>query len=247
MTHLKLVNLLYATEACCRYSSVIYSRDIRPCFYNCVLRTLNYCIKSSRIIQIQGCTDVLRNVLRQLASFVDVFPCSSWLCNMALDYFAPLIATLFFVTATLAGIYLYCCYFRTSKEESDPEKSANEAHHNYEEGSDVGKPTANFYNYLYPLSMTLPVRVSYDVNVGFPSSPTNDPPVIPEKSAHVLVYPFEERDITKLAHVAVRDRPLPCRRTSNDIKWVSSHCQLHVIQEVNEEEILDGEEANVGA
>lgn len=161
---------------------------------------------------------------------------------MALDLFAPLIAALFFVTATLAAIYLYCCYFRTSREENDPEKSADKAHHNYEEGRNVGVPTTNFYNYLYPLSMTLPARTSYDVEVGFPSSPTN-PPVIPEKSAHVLICPFEKRDITELAHVAVRDQPLLCRTTGNDIKWVNSHCQLQVIQEVDEEEILDGEEA----
>jgi len=166
---------------------------------------------------------------------------------MALDFFAPLIATLFFVTASLAGIYLYCCYFRTSKEENKPEKSADKAHHNYEEGRNVGEPSTNFYNYLYPLSMTLPTRIPYDVSVGFPSSPINNPPVIPEKSAHLLVCPFEEKDITELAHVVIRDRPLLCRGTSKDIKWVNSHCQLQVIQEVNEEEILDGEEAKVGA
>ena len=167
---------------------------------------------------------------------------------MASDLFAPLIATLFFVAATLAGIYLYCCYFRTSKEENNHDKSADKAHHKYEEGSvNVGGPTTNFYNYLYPLSLTLPARISYDIDVGFPSSPTNTPPVIPEKSAHVLICPVEERNITELAHVAVRDRPLLCRPTSNDIKWINSHCQLQVIQEVNEEEILYGEEAKVGA
>lgn len=167
---------------------------------------------------------------------------------MALDLFAPLIATLFFVTATLAGIYLYCCYFRTSKEENDPEKFADKARHNlYEDGSSVGVPTTNFYNYLYPLSMTLPAKI-YDVDVGFPSSPLNKTPVVSEKNARVLISPFEDRDLTELSHVAVRtDRPLLCRTISNDIKWVNSHCQLQVIQEVDEEEILDGEEAKVGA
>ena len=164
---------------------------------------------------------------------------------MALDLFAPLIATLFFISATLAGIYLYCCYFRTSKEENDPE-FADKARHNYEDGNNVGVPSTNFYNYLYPLSMTLPAKI-YDVDVSFPSSPLNKTPVISEKNAHVLIGPFEERDLTELAHGAVRDRPLLCRTTSNDIKWVNSHCQLQVIQEVDEEEIADGEEAEVGA
>ena len=161
---------------------------------------------------------------------------------MALDLFAPLIATLFFLTATLAGIYLYCCYFRTSREENDLEKCADKARHdhNYGEERNVGL-TTNFYNYLYPLSMTLPAKTSYDI--GFPSSLTNNPPVIPEKCAHVLTCPFEERDITGLVHVAVRDRPLLYRTASSDIKWVNSHCHLQVIQEVDEEEILDGEEA----
>ena len=36
-----------------QYSAVIYSCDIRLCFYNCGLRTLSYCIKSRRIIQKQ--------------------------------------------------------------------------------------------------------------------------------------------------------------------------------------------------
>lgn len=161
---------------------------------------------------------------------------------MASDVFAPLIATLFFVTATLAGIYIYCCYFRTSKEENDPEKSAEKAHRNYEEERNIGAPTTNFYNYLYPLSMSLPPKSSYDVNVGFPSSPTNMPPVVHEKNANVLVCPFEKRDVAELA---VHDRPLLCGRTSNDIKWANSHCQLQVIREVNEEEILDEEEAKV--
>ena len=165
---------------------------------------------------------------------------------MALDLFAPLIATLFCVTATLAGIYLYCCYFRSSKEENDPEKFTDKAHHNYEDGSNIGVPSTNFYNYLYPLSMTLPAKI-YDVDVGFPSSPLNNPPVISEKSAHVLIGPFEERHLTEISHVAIRDRPSLCRTTSNDTKWVNSHCQLQVIQEVDEEEMLDGEEAKVGA
>ena len=94
--------------------------------------------------------------------------------------------------------------------------------------------------------MTLPAKI-YDVDVSFPSSPLNKTPVISEKNAHVLIGPFEERDLTELAHGAVRDRPLLCRTTSNDIKWVNSHCQLQVIQEVDEEEIADGEEAEVGA
>ena len=162
----------------------------------------------------------------------------------ASDFFAPLIATLFFITATLAGIYIYCCYFRTSKEESDPEKSADKAHRNYEEERNVGAPTTNFYNYLYPLSMSLPPRSLYDVNVGLPSSPTDMPPVIHERNANVLICPFEETDMTELA---VRDRSLLCRSTSNDIKWVNSHCQLQVIQEVNEEEILDEEEVKIDA
>ena len=161
---------------------------------------------------------------------------------MALDLFAPLIATLFFVTATLAGIYLYCCYFRSSKEENDPEKFTDKAQHNYEDGSNVVVPSTNFYNYLYPLSMTLPAKI-YDVDVGFPSSPLNNPPVISEKSAHVLIGPFEERHLTEISHVAIRDRPSLCRTTSNDTKWVNSHCQLQVIQEVDEEEMLEGEEA----
>lgn len=158
---------------------------------------------------------------------------------MALDLFAPLIATLFFLTATLAGIYLYCCYFRTSREENDLEKCDDKSRHDrdYGEGRNVG--TTNFCNYLYPLSMTLPARTSYDVGIGFPSSLANNPPVIPEKSAHVLTCSLEERDITELAHVKVRDRPMLCRTTSSDIKWVNSHCQLQVIQEVDEEEILD--------
>lgn len=164
---------------------------------------------------------------------------------MASDLFAPLIATLFFVIATLAGIYLYCCYFRTSKEENDPEKFADKARrHNYEDGSNIGVPSTNFYNYLYPLSMTLPAKI-YDVDVGFPSSSLNNTSVISEKSAHVLLGPFEERDLTELSHVAVRDRSLLCRTSSNDTKRVNSHCQLQVIQEVDEEEILDGEEAKV--
>lgn len=162
---------------------------------------------------------------------------------MPSDYFAPLIAILFFVSATLAGIYLYCCYFRTSKEDNDQNKSTDKAHRGHEEERNVGILTTNFYHNMYPLSMSLPSRDLYgNVNIGFTSSPLNTPSVLEEKTAKVLVFPFEEKTLKEPA----RDRPLFCRSTSHDAKRVSSHCQLQVIQEVNEEEILDEEEGKVG-
>lgn len=161
---------------------------------------------------------------------------------MPSDYFAPLIATLFFVTATLAGIYLYCCYFRTSKEENDQNMSTDKAHRGHEEERNVGILTTNFYN-MYPFSMSLPTRDLYgNVNVGFTSSPPNTPSAFEEKPAKVFVIPFEEKALKE----AARDRPLFCKSTSHDAKRVSLHCQLQVIQEVNEEEILDEEEGKVG-
>ena len=162
---------------------------------------------------------------------------------MPSDYFAPLIATLFFVSATLAGIYIYCCFFRTSKEENDQNKSKDKAHRDSNEERNVGIRTLNFYNHMYPFSMALPPKDLYgNVNVGFTSSPPNSPRVFEEKTAKVLLRPFEEKD----AKEPVRDRPLFCRSTSHETKRVSSHCQLQVIQEVIEEEILDEEEAKVG-
>lgn len=163
---------------------------------------------------------------------------------MPSDYFAPLIATLFFVSATLAGIYIYCCFFRTSKEENDQNESTDKAHRDSNEERNVGILTSsNFYNHMYPFSMALPPKDLYgNVNVGFTSSPPNSPRVFEEKTAKVLLRHFEEKD----AKEPVRDRPLFCRSTSHETKRVSSYCQLQVIQEVIEEEILDEEEAKVG-
>ena len=163
---------------------------------------------------------------------------------MQSDFFAPLIATLFFVSATLAGIYIYCCFFRKSREENDQNKSTDKAHREYEEERNVGI-TRNFCNHMYPLSMALPPRDLYGhVNIGFVSSPPHSPPVLEEKTAKVLVCPFEGEDMK----VVAPDRPLFCRSTSHDTKRVSLHCQLQVIQEVTEEEILEEEEfkAKVG-
>ncbi|KAL9985230.1 hypothetical protein ACROYT_G007607 [Oculina patagonica] len=87
--------------------------------------------------------------------------------------------------------------------------------------------------------MSLPTRDLYgNVNVGFTSSPPNTPSAFEEKPAKVFVIPFEEKALKE----AARDRPLFCKSTSHDAKRVSLHCQLQVIQEVNEEEILDEEE-----
>lgn len=158
------------------------------------------------------------------------------------DYFAPLITTLFFVSATLAGIYIYCCFIRTSKKEHDEKISTAKANRDCnEEERNIGILTTNFYNHIYPFSMALPQ--ASDVRVGFPSSPLNTPPVLEEKTAQGLVCPFERKDTKELVH----GRPLFCRKTSHDVKWVNSHCNLQVIEEVNEEEVLDEEEAKFDA
>lgn len=88
--------------------------------------------------------------------------------------------------------------------------------------------------------MAFPPKDLYGhINEGFISSPSNTPSVAEEKTAKVLVCPFEGKDMKELA----RDRPLFSRSNSHDTHKVSLHCQLKVIEEVNEEEILNEEEA----
>ena len=159
---------------------------------------------------------------------------------MSSDYFAPLIATLFFVSASLAGIYIYYCYFRRSKEENDQNNSTGKARRVSVEERNVGIPSTNFYNHMYPLSMAFPPKDLYGhVNAGFISSPSNTPSVAEEKTAKVLVCPFEGKDLKEPA----RERPSFSRSNSHDTNKVSSHCRLKVIEEVNEEEMLNEEEA----
>lgn len=162
---------------------------------------------------------------------------------MANEYLAPLITTLFFLSATLAGIYIYCCYFRTSKEENVAQTpSTNKAHRNHEEEKNIGILTPNFYNHIYPFSMALPSSdICGFVNVDFPSSPTNTASLVEEKNAKDIDCPFKGKELKEIFH----DRPFLCRSTSRE--WVNSHCQLQVIQEVNEEGILDEESAKSNA
>ena len=153
---------------------------------------------------------------------------------MEIEYLAPLITTLFFLLATLAGIYIYCCYFRTDKKENRAKAPSTDIEEKY-----IGSFSPNFFNHLYPFTTSL---LSSDlcncafVNVEFSSSPPISPSVVEERKAKGIEG-FMEKDDGEKFH----DRPLSFRSTSHDSRLVNFHCQLQVIQEVNEEEISDGE------
>lgn len=144
---------------------------------------------------------------------------------MAVEYLAPLITSLFFLSVTLAGIYIYCCYIRAEKKEDTAQTVSTVREKKYFESL-----SPDFFNHMYPIPVALPSSdLSGIVNVRFSSSPLISPTIVKDRKAKGIDGEM------------FQGRPLFFRSMSHDPKWVNFHCQLQVIQEVNEEEISDGE------
>ena len=145
------------------------------------------------------------------------------------DHFIPIIAGCFFVSSAIAGICLYCCYFKTRKHKNKTSgQSRNSVKRSYRASGESGHfPSYRLHSnpfifYVGPAPYEFsdaPFAVEMESERNLPSSPCY----------------FVEEHCIKLP-----EKKRVCRSASSG-KPVRSPCHLQVITEAEEE---NEEEAN---